>query len=151
MEPRLNAVCTAFFRVWRGNVWSKCCNFCRSTGRREPLKIDIFRQSALRSHAIAMYAEFGRNLEKDIVSETSGHFRRLLVSVCNAGRDESTSIDTAKAEKDANDIYAVLVQPFCSLHFYWSLLCALCFRLTSLFCWFSRRFLLCARWSCILL
>lgn len=54
----------------------------------------------------AYQKEFGRNLEKDIVSDTSGHFRRLLVSVCNAGRDESTNVDTAKAEKDANDIYA---------------------------------------------
>jgi len=70
-------------------------------------------RTVLAEMAIATYAEFGSNLEKDIVSDTSGHFRRLLVSVCNAGRDESTSIDTAKAEKDANDIYAVLVQPFC--------------------------------------
>jgi len=53
-------------------------------------------------------AEFGRNLEKDIMSDTSGHFRRLLVSVCNASRDESIHVDMAKAERDANDIYAVL-------------------------------------------
>lgn len=50
--------------------------------------------------------EFGRNLEKDVVSDTSGHFRRLLVSVCTGGRDQSTHVDTALAEKDANGIYA---------------------------------------------
>lgn len=64
-----------------------------------------------------MCTEFKRNLEKDLESETSGHFRRLLVSVCNAGRDQSTNVDMAKAEKDAHDIYAVLFQPFCLLFF----------------------------------
>jgi len=64
-----------------------------------------------------VYAEFGRNLEKDIVSETSGHFRRLLVSVCTAGRDQSTGVDEARAEKDARDIYEVIIQLFSSLPF----------------------------------
>ena len=54
-------------------------------------------------------AEFDRNLEKDIVSDTKGDFRRLLVSVCNAGRDQSTQIDLGKAEKDAQDIHKVLI------------------------------------------
>jgi len=66
---------------------------------------------------IVSCVEFHRNLEKDVVNETSGYFRRLLVSVCTAGRDQSTDVDAAKAERDANDIYAVLIQPFCSLCF----------------------------------
>ena len=57
-------------------------------------------------------AEFDRNLEKDIVSDTSGHFRRLLVSVCTAGRDQSIQVDPGKALKDAQDIYEVIIQPF---------------------------------------
>jgi len=24
---------TAVFPVWRGDIWCKCCNFCRSIGR----------------------------------------------------------------------------------------------------------------------
>ena len=62
-----------------------------------------------------MYVEFGRELEKDVVSDTSGYCRRVLVSVLTAGRDEFSAVDSSKAEKDAQDIYAVLIQPFCSL------------------------------------
>ena len=51
--------------------------------------------------------EFSRDLEKDLASETSGNFKRLLVSTCNANRDESQTIDLQKAQKDAKDIYEV--------------------------------------------
>jgi len=47
----------------------------------------------------------GRNLEKDVVSETSGHFKRLLVSQVNASRDENPNVDQALAEKDAKAIW----------------------------------------------
>lgn len=53
----------------------------------------------------AYQKDFGRNLEEDVVSETSGHFRRLLVSEINANRDESQTVDSAKAQHDAQTIY----------------------------------------------
>ena len=62
-----------------------------------------------------VYVEFDQDLEKDVVSDTSGYFRRVLVSVLTAGRDESSAVNDAKAQKDAEEIYAVLIQPFCSL------------------------------------
>jgi annexin A7/11 len=48
---------------------------------------------------------YQRDLEKDVVSETSGHFRRLLVSCLQCARQEGGAIDMAKATKDANELY----------------------------------------------
>jgi len=48
---------------------------------------------------------YKRDLEKDCVSETSGHFKRLLVSMCQANRDESGTVDIEKAKKEANDLF----------------------------------------------
>lgn len=46
-----------------------------------------------------------RDLEKDIVSETSGHFKRLLVAAVQGNRNETTKVDMAKAKKEAEDLY----------------------------------------------
>jgi hypothetical protein len=51
------------------------------------------------------HEKFKRNLEKDIMSETSGHFKRLLVSVLQANRDDSAAVDKDLAIKDARDLY----------------------------------------------
>lgn len=48
--------------------------------------------------------ETGRELEDDIVGDTSGHFRRLLVSQCNAKR-EDYDVEQERAEDDAQRIY----------------------------------------------
>ncbi|KAL4623076.1 annexin A4-like [Arapaima gigas] len=50
-------------------------------------------------------AEFGRSLEDDICGDTSGMFQRVLVSLLTAGREESTAVDKAQAEKDAQEIF----------------------------------------------
>jgi len=49
--------------------------------------------------------ELHRDLEKDVQSETSGHFRRLLVSELNAHRSESQSVDQSKAASDAQAVH----------------------------------------------
>ncbi|XP_019860794.1 PREDICTED: annexin A7-like [Amphimedon queenslandica] len=49
--------------------------------------------------------EYGRNLEKDVVSETSGHFKRLLVSMCQGAREETATVDMARATREANELY----------------------------------------------
>jgi annexin A7/11 len=53
----------------------------------------------------AYQKDHSRNLEEDVVSETSGNFRKLLVSVINANRDESQTVDEGKARQDAKDIF----------------------------------------------
>jgi annexin A7/11 len=48
---------------------------------------------------------YGRDLEHDLIGETSGHFKRLLVSMCAGGRDESHHVDPLKANQDARALY----------------------------------------------
>ncbi|ELU14293.1 hypothetical protein CAPTEDRAFT_164839 [Capitella teleta] len=50
-------------------------------------------------------SEFERNLEEDIMNETSGYFKRLLVSQVNAGRDQSDDVDEDLANEEAQEIY----------------------------------------------
>jgi annexin A7/11 len=47
----------------------------------------------------------GRNLEKDVISDTSRHFKRIMVSMLQANRDESTVVDKEQAKRDAEDLY----------------------------------------------
>ncbi|XP_073345214.1 annexin A4-like [Pagrus major] len=51
-------------------------------------------------------AEYGKSLEDAISSDTSGHFRRLLVSLCQGNRDERETVDIAMAKQDAQKLYA---------------------------------------------
>jgi len=48
---------------------------------------------------------YNRDLEHDLTSETSGYFKRLLVSMCAGGRDESNQTDALRANQDARNLY----------------------------------------------
>lgn len=52
-------------------------------------------------------SEHSRKLEDDIENDTSGSLRHLLVSLCNAARDENPYVDGGRAKKDAQDIFEV--------------------------------------------
>ncbi|CAL8091814.1 unnamed protein product [Calicophoron daubneyi] len=47
----------------------------------------------------------GHDLEKDIMSETSGHFRRIMVTLVQAKRDESISVNWKAAYQDAKTLF----------------------------------------------
>ena len=47
-----------------------------------------------------------RDLEKDIISETSGHLKRILISMVQANRPASgNTIDRRKARNDAKALF----------------------------------------------
>jgi annexin A7/11 len=48
---------------------------------------------------------YKKKLESALMSETSGHFRKLLVSLNNGARDESGKVDAALAQRDAQNLY----------------------------------------------
>lgn len=48
---------------------------------------------------------YHKELENSISGETSGYFRRMLVSLCAAGRDESQQTDRARAAEQARQLY----------------------------------------------
>ncbi|XP_077481386.1 annexin A11b [Stigmatopora argus] len=50
--------------------------------------------------------EYGKSLEDAINSDTSGHFRRLLVSLSQGNRDERENVDISLAKQDAQKLYA---------------------------------------------
>lgn len=89
---------------------AKCLRYAmKGAGTDERALIEILctRTNKEIHEIIAAYkAEFGRNLEKDVVSETSGHFKRLLVSMCQGAREENTAVDMAKATREAQELYS---------------------------------------------
>ncbi|KAM7408636.1 hypothetical protein PAMA_002384 [Pampus argenteus] len=50
--------------------------------------------------------EYKKTLENSISGDTSGHFRRLLISLAQGNRDEREAVDISLAKQDAQSLYA---------------------------------------------
>ncbi|KAG5683034.1 hypothetical protein PVAND_012341 [Polypedilum vanderplanki] len=77
---------------------------CAGIGTDEDALVEVF--CTLSNNEITMirdrYRElYGKDLENVLIGETSGNFKRLLVSLVNANRDESGITDIEKAKADA--------------------------------------------------
>jgi len=73
-------------------------------GTDESVLIDILCTASneeLREIQDAYTRKYKNKLEDDIISETSGHFKRLLVSVCVAQRNEDDEVDESLVRQDA--------------------------------------------------
>ncbi|CAG5125751.1 unnamed protein product [Candidula unifasciata] len=80
----------------------------RGAGTDESALIEILcTRTNAQIHAInaAYKLIYGRKLEDDIINETSGHFRKLLVSMSVGGRQENQPVDLNKAKIDAQRLY----------------------------------------------
>uniref|UniRef100_A0A8C4HR28 Annexin n=1 Tax=Dicentrarchus labrax TaxID=13489 RepID=A0A8C4HR28_DICLA len=49
---------------------------------------------------------YGSDIEEDIIADTSGHFKKMLVVLLQGTRDESGVVDADLVEQDAQDLYA---------------------------------------------
>ncbi|KAK1800466.1 hypothetical protein P4O66_005496 [Electrophorus voltai] len=83
-------------------------NAIKGAGTDEACLLEILasRSNAEIKALTAAYSqEYGKVLEEDICGDTSGMFKRVLVSLLTAGRDECTTVDEALAKKDAKEMY----------------------------------------------
>jgi annexin A7/11 len=88
-------------------------NAMAGAGTTESVLIEIMAtrtNAEIRDIKAAYRTMFGKDLESALVSETSGYFKRLLVSLCNGARDESAHVDPARAKKSAQDLFSAGVK-----------------------------------------
>ncbi|KAF4794508.1 hypothetical protein TURU_101431 [Turdus rufiventris] len=80
----------------------------KGAGTQESVLIEILctrTNQEIREIVNCYKSEFGRDIEEDIRSDTSGHFERLLISMCQGNRDENQTVDYQKAQEDAQRLY----------------------------------------------
>ncbi|XP_056424784.1 annexin A3 [Hyla sarda] len=80
----------------------------KGTGTSENILIEILASRTskqIKEVGDAFYSAYSKSLGDDISSETSGDFRKALLFLANARRDESSKVDEHLAKKDAEILY----------------------------------------------
>ncbi|NP_001085527.1 annexin A3 [Xenopus laevis] len=80
----------------------------KGTGTTESILIEILASRTskqMKEVGDAYYTVYGKSLGDEISSETSGDFRKALLFLANARRDESMKVDEQLAKKDAEILY----------------------------------------------
>uniref|UniRef100_A0A914HP99 Annexin n=1 Tax=Globodera rostochiensis TaxID=31243 RepID=A0A914HP99_GLORO len=80
----------------------------KGCGTKEHVLIEIMTtrtNSQIHEIKLAYRKKHHTDLEKDIVDDTSGYFRRLLISLCSGARDEQMHTDRTKAQQDAHKLW----------------------------------------------
>ncbi|XP_053317652.1 annexin A3 isoform X1 [Spea bombifrons] len=80
----------------------------KGTGTTESILIEILASRTskqMKDVGDAYYTAYGKSLGDEISSETSGDFRKALLFLANARRDESSKVDEHLAKKDAEVLY----------------------------------------------
>ncbi len=97
--------------LWRSPVEFDCAEIylaVKGSGTNEDTLNEIlgsrsnFRLTEIKKKYKEMY---GEDLEERIKGETSGHYEKIMVSLLQCKRDESSNVDNSKVEKDVTDLY----------------------------------------------
>jgi predicted restriction endonuclease len=62
-------------------------------------------QNSVPIYDLDLLSVYGKQLEEDVAGDTSGHFKRLLIALLQANRDESKEFDRNKAKQDAQAMH----------------------------------------------
>ncbi|XP_061693544.1 annexin A11-like isoform X1 [Syngnathoides biaculeatus] len=88
---------------------SEIHNAIKGAGTDEACLIEILSSRSnteIKEIARLYKTEFKKSMEDAISSDTSGHFRRLLISLAQGNRDERPNVDLSLAKQDAQALYA---------------------------------------------
>ncbi|XP_041846595.1 annexin A6 isoform X2 [Melanotaenia boesemani] len=80
----------------------------KGSGTNERCLIEVLasRNNQQMNDLVAAYKDaYGSDIEEDIIADTSGHFKKMLIVLLQGTRDESGVVDADLVQQDAQDLY----------------------------------------------